>query len=66
MAVGGHGSRVAWVGATCVLVAGALTYALAGEHTGLLRTSGIAYRFRHREFQEWLVRHPEPVPEPRR
>ncbi|WP_179851046.1 NACHT domain-containing protein [Streptomyces sp. TLI_55] len=28
---------------------------------GLLRTSGIAYQFRHREFQEWLVRHPRPV-----
>ncbi|MEV7196795.1 NACHT domain-containing protein [Streptomyces sp. NPDC093510] len=28
---------------------------------GLMRTSGIAYQFRHREFQEWLVRHPEPV-----
>ncbi|MFD7246747.1 NACHT domain-containing protein [Streptomyces massasporeus] len=29
---------------------------------GLMRTSGIAYQFRHREFQEWLVRQPEPVP----
>lgn len=28
---------------------------------GLLRTSGIAYQFRHREFQEWLVRHPRPL-----
>lgn len=28
---------------------------------GLLRTSGIAYQFRHREFQEWLVRHPRPI-----
>ncbi|MFL1900990.1 NACHT domain-containing protein [Streptomyces tauricus] len=28
---------------------------------GLMRTSGLAYQFRHREFQEWLVRHPEPV-----
>ncbi|MFF4254421.1 NACHT domain-containing protein [Streptomyces sp. NPDC001663] len=28
---------------------------------GLLRTSGVAYQFRHREFQEWLVRHPEPT-----
>lgn len=27
---------------------------------GLLRTSGIAYQFRHREFQEWLVRRPRP------
>ncbi|MFI6421328.1 NACHT domain-containing protein [Streptomyces sp. NPDC050842] len=27
---------------------------------GLMRTSGVAYQFRHREFQEWLVRHPEP------
>lgn len=31
---------------------------------GLMRTSGIAYQFRHREFQEWLVRHPEPVERP--
>ncbi|MFK4066140.1 NACHT domain-containing protein [Streptomyces sp. NPDC029674] len=31
---------------------------------GLMRTSGIAYQFRHREFQEWLVRHPEPVDRP--
>ncbi|MFE5791033.1 NACHT domain-containing protein [Streptomyces sp. NPDC056503] len=31
---------------------------------GLLRTSGAAYQFRHREFQEWLVRHPEPPPGP--
>lgn len=28
---------------------------------GLMRTSGVAYQFRHREFQEWLVRHPEPA-----
>ncbi|MFB7516405.1 NACHT domain-containing protein [Streptomyces sp. NPDC056144] len=27
---------------------------------GLLRTSGAAYQFRHREFQEWLVRNPTP------
>ncbi|MER8045324.1 NACHT domain-containing protein [Streptomyces sp. NPDC094032] len=27
---------------------------------GLMRTSGAAYQFRHREFQEWLVRHPAP------
>ncbi|MEU3689606.1 NACHT domain-containing protein [Streptomyces narbonensis] len=27
---------------------------------GLMRTSGVAYQFRHREFQEWLVRHPAP------
>ncbi|MFD5324602.1 NACHT domain-containing protein [Streptomyces sp. NPDC127092] len=27
---------------------------------GLMRTSGAAYQFRHREFQEWLVRHPGP------
>ncbi|MEU7073702.1 NACHT domain-containing protein [Streptomyces narbonensis] len=27
---------------------------------GLMRTSGAVYQFRHREFQEWLVRHPEP------
>ncbi|WP_369259994.1 NACHT domain-containing NTPase [Streptomyces sp. R35] len=32
---------------------------------GLLRVSGPAYQFRHREFQEWLVRHPGPVVEPR-
>ncbi|MER7182871.1 NACHT domain-containing protein [Streptomyces hyaluromycini] len=29
---------------------------------GLLRVSGPAYQFRHREFQEWLVRHPEALP----
>ncbi|MEU6139211.1 NACHT domain-containing protein [Streptomyces sp. NPDC047081] len=29
---------------------------------GLLRTSGIAYQFRHREFQEWLARNPLPIP----
>jgi hypothetical protein len=28
---------------------------------GLMRTSGTAYQFRHREFQEWLVRHPWPT-----
>ncbi|MGW3290699.1 NACHT domain-containing protein [Streptomyces sp. NPDC001002] len=27
---------------------------------GLLRRSGVAYQFRHREFQEWLVLHPDP------
>ncbi|WP_338495687.1 NACHT domain-containing protein [Streptomyces sp. SJL17-4] len=27
---------------------------------GLMRTSGVAYQFRHREFQEWLLRHPVP------
>ncbi|MEU8620183.1 NACHT domain-containing protein [Streptomyces sp. NPDC048623] len=27
---------------------------------GLMRTSGAVYQFRHREFQEWLVRHPAP------
>ncbi len=27
---------------------------------GLMRTSGVAYQFRHREFQEWLVRNPAP------
>ncbi|MFJ3903343.1 hypothetical protein [Streptomyces sp. NPDC090025] len=27
---------------------------------GLMRTSGATYQFRHREFQEWLVRHPAP------
>ncbi|MBC2903792.1 NACHT domain-containing protein [Streptomyces cupreus] len=31
---------------------------------GLLRTSGVAYQFRHREFQEWVVRNPEPVRRP--
>ncbi|MCI3272548.1 NACHT domain-containing NTPase [Streptomyces cylindrosporus] len=29
---------------------------------GLMRASGVTYQFRHREFQEWLVRHPLPVP----
>ncbi|NNN37072.1 NACHT domain-containing protein [Streptomyces sp. S3(2020)] len=33
------------------------------HEVGLLRVSGPAYQFRHREFQEWLVRHPEPVPD---
>ncbi|MEV0642113.1 NACHT domain-containing protein [Streptomyces sp. NPDC050619] len=27
---------------------------------GLLRISGVAYQFRHREFQDWLARHPGP------
>ncbi|WP_405992821.1 NACHT domain-containing protein [Streptomyces sp. NBC_00986] len=31
---------------------------------GLMRTSGVTYQFRHREFQEWLVRHPVAVPLP--
>lgn len=29
---------------------------------GLLRLSGPAYQFRHRELQEWLAAHPEPPP----
>lgn len=29
---------------------------------GLLRYSGPAYQFRHREFQQWLTRHPTPDP----
>ncbi|MEV6500125.1 NACHT domain-containing protein [Streptomyces prunicolor] len=32
--------------------------------SGLMRTSGVTYQFRHREFQEWLVRHPVAVPLP--
>lgn len=27
---------------------------------GLLRTSGVAYQFRHRELQDWLTAHPTP------
>lgn len=27
---------------------------------GLIRVTGGVYQFRHREFQEWLVRHPVP------
>ncbi len=27
--------------------------------TGILRISGIAYQFRHRELQEWLLNHPQ-------
>ncbi|MEU5756301.1 hypothetical protein [Streptomyces sp. NPDC047829] len=27
---------------------------------GLLRISGVAYQFRHRELQEWLTAHPTP------
>ncbi|MDI2129028.1 NACHT domain-containing protein [Yinghuangia seranimata] len=29
---------------------------------GLLRVSGVAYQFRHRELQAWLAAHPDPVP----
>ncbi|MEU2836108.1 NACHT domain-containing protein [Streptomyces sp. NPDC007076] len=28
---------------------------------GLIRVTGAAYQFRHREFQEWLTRHPAPA-----
>lgn len=28
---------------------------------GLIRVTGAAYQFRHREFQEWLTRHPVPA-----
>ncbi|MFH8701855.1 NACHT domain-containing protein [Streptomyces chartreusis] len=31
---------------------------------GLLRISGIAYQFRHRELQDWLADHPYPRPAP--
>jgi len=34
-----------------------LRWARAG---GMLRQSGVAYRFRHQELQEWLARHPLP------
>ncbi|MFC4466850.1 NACHT domain-containing protein [Streptomyces xiangluensis] len=27
---------------------------------GLLRISGIAYQYRHRELQDWLIQHPQP------
>ncbi|MFE4631020.1 hypothetical protein [Streptomyces mirabilis] len=27
---------------------------------GLLRISGVAYQFRHRELQDWLTAHPTP------
>ncbi|MCC3776137.1 hypothetical protein K6I33_000414 [Streptomyces sp. UNOB3_S3] len=30
---------------------------------GLMRLSGPAYQFRHREFQHWLAAHPRPVGE---
>ncbi|MEU9959787.1 NACHT domain-containing protein [Streptomyces sp. NPDC050982] len=35
---------------------------------GLLRVSGMAYQFRHRELQDWLTTHPAPgaTPRPRR
>ena len=36
-------------------------------HAGLLRVSGIAYQFRHRELQHWLTDNPAPAPgDPRR
>ncbi|MFD5635768.1 NACHT domain-containing protein [Streptomyces sp. NPDC127077] len=49
-----------------LLAAGYLPFRLArflhwAHGAGLLRVSGPAYQFRHREFQEWLIRHPEPV-----
>ncbi|MER5398118.1 hypothetical protein [Streptomyces sp. NPDC002599] len=49
-----------------LLAAGHLPFRLAlflrwAHGTGLLRMSGPAYQFRHREFQEWLIRHPDPV-----
>ncbi len=31
---------------------------------GLLRYAGTAYRFRHRELQQWLAAHPDPAPTP--
>ncbi|MFJ8745821.1 hypothetical protein ACIRL2_41495 [Embleya sp. NPDC127516] len=30
------------------------------DEAGLLRTTGIAYQFRHRELQDWLAHHPTP------
>lgn len=32
-----------------------------GREVGLLRVSGVAYQFRHRELQEWLARQPRPT-----
>jgi len=32
-------------------------------HAGLLRVSGIAYQFRHRQLQDWLVSRNDPQPE---
>jgi hypothetical protein len=29
---------------------------------GLMRYSGPAYQFRHRELQLWLATHPDPIP----
>jgi hypothetical protein len=29
---------------------------------GLMRYSGPAYQFRHRELQLWLAAHPDPIP----
>jgi hypothetical protein len=31
------------------------------HQAGLMRVSGIAYQFRHRELQEWLASHPQPL-----
>lgn len=31
---------------------------------GLIRITGGVYQFRHREFQEWLARHPVPLTRP--
>ncbi|CAM5238097.1 hypothetical protein GCM10010230_28400 [Streptomyces narbonensis] len=75
MSDGGRGSwtvrgRLLGAGLLALAVAGVL-WALDGEDAagpidgasvsaGLMRTSGAVYQFRHREFQEWLVRHPEP------
>ncbi|MEU1536402.1 hypothetical protein, partial [Streptomyces fagopyri] len=35
-----------------------------GCEAGLMRYSGTAYQFRHRELQLWLSDHPEPTPSP--
>ncbi len=32
-----------------------------GYDAGLLRVSGVAYQFRHRELQDWLTTHPTPA-----
>ncbi|MER5411010.1 hypothetical protein [Streptomyces sp. NPDC002769] len=31
---------------------------------GLMRYSGPAYQYRHRELQHWLRQHPQPPPDP--
>ncbi|WP_405996661.1 hypothetical protein [Streptomyces sp. NBC_00829] len=46
---------------------GVLPWRLAGfmdwaYSAGLLRISGTAYQFRHRELQDWLAANPDPVP----